>query len=60
MKKDFLKTKNLNRSALKHINGGIKTVVNCTTLCGVAGGIESGYPGVGLCTTDGYLCCICY
>jgi len=59
--KNLLRTKNLKRSALKKINGGIRPVVNCYTLCGPAGGVMSNTPGVGdACTPDRILCCICY
>ncbi|NML70911.1 hypothetical protein HHL23_14070 [Chryseobacterium sp. RP-3-3] len=62
MKKDFLKTKNLNRSALKEIVGAGKVpVVNCFTLCGPGGGVISNTPGVGdACSPDRKICCICY
>lgn len=62
MKKDFLKTKQLNRSALKEITGADKVpVVNCFTLCGPGGGVISNTPGVGdACTPDRKICCICY
>lgn len=62
MTKDFLKTKNLNRSALKAISGGGKVpVVNCFTLCGSGGGVISNTPGVGdACNPDRTICCICY
>ncbi|CAH0162232.1 hypothetical protein [Chryseobacterium sp. Bi04] len=58
--KSFLKSKNLNRSELKQISGGIKIPLTCYTLCGEAGGVESGHPGVGdVCTSDGSFCCYC-
>ncbi len=62
MKTNFSKTKNLNRSALKEINGGGKTLpVNCNTLCWPAGGVISNTPGVGdACSPDRKICCICY
>ena len=62
MNKNLLKTKNLNRSALKEINGGARfPPVNCFTLCGGAGGVISGTPGVGdACNKDRTICCICY
>ncbi|PQA95153.1 hypothetical protein B0A69_06825 [Chryseobacterium shigense] len=62
MKKDFLKTKNLSRSALKEISGGVKIpVVNCLTLCGPGGGVISNRPGIGdACNPDRTICCICY
>ncbi|MBB6329501.1 hypothetical protein HNP24_000451 [Chryseobacterium sediminis] len=58
---NFSKTKKLNRSALKEINGGGKTLpVNCNTLCGPAGGVISNTPGVGdVCSPDRKICCIC-
>ncbi|MCL8537500.1 hypothetical protein M9991_11565 [Chryseobacterium gallinarum] len=60
MKKDFLKTKNLNRSTLKQINGGI-LIPACTILCGPGGGVISTKPGVGdACNPDRSVCCICY
>ncbi|CAI8861999.1 hypothetical protein [Chryseobacterium sp. IT-36CA2] len=62
MKTNFSKTKNLNRSALKEISGGGKTLpVNCNTLCWPAGGVISNTPGVGdACSPDRKICCICY
>ncbi|WP_312299494.1 hypothetical protein [Chryseobacterium sp.] len=62
MTKNFLKTKNLNRSALKKIEGGLRPpLVNCFTLCGPAGGVISNTPGVGdACSPDRKICCICY
>ena len=61
MKTNFLKTKNLNRSELKKINGGRRPpVANCFTLCGPAGGVISNTPGVGdVCSPDRKICCIC-
>ncbi|WP_131368689.1 hypothetical protein [Chryseobacterium luteum] len=58
----FLKTKNLNRSALKKINGAGKVlVVNCFTLCGPGGGVISNRPGMGdACNPDRSICCVCY
>ncbi|PWN62560.1 hypothetical protein [Chryseobacterium viscerum] len=57
----FSKTKNLNRSALKKINGGGNILpVNCNRLCGGAGGVISNTPGVGdVCSPDRKICCIC-
>ncbi|MGR3853918.1 hypothetical protein [Chryseobacterium indologenes] len=62
MKTHFSKTNNLNRSALKEINGGGKPLpVNCNTLCFPAGGVLSNTPGVGdACSPDRKICCICY
>ena len=62
MTKDFLKTKNLTRSALKEITGGVRPpIVNCFTLCGPGGGVISNTPGVGdACSPDRKVCCICY
>ncbi|HCA06428.1 MAG TPA: hypothetical protein DEO71_04470 [Chryseobacterium sp.] len=62
MTKDFLKTKNLTRSALKEIIGGVRPpIVNCFTLCGPGGGVISNTPGVGdACSPDRKVCCICY
>ncbi|KFF26341.1 hypothetical protein [Chryseobacterium vrystaatense] len=62
MTKNFLKSKNLNRSALKQISGGGKVpVVNCNSLCGPGGGVISNRPGVGdACNPDRSICCICY
>lgn len=62
MKKDFLKTKNLKRSALKEIRGAGKVpVANCFTLCGPGGGVISNRPGIGdACNPDRSVCCICY
>ncbi|WP_223607498.1 hypothetical protein [Chryseobacterium sp. OSA05B] len=62
MKTSFLKTKNLKRSALKEINGGVRPpIVNCFTLCGPGGGVISNTPGVGdACSPDRKVCCICY
>ncbi|CAD0225150.1 hypothetical protein KYG33_22315 [Chryseobacterium sp. D764] len=61
MKTNFSKTKNLNRAALKNINGGLRPlIVNCFTLCGPAGGVISNTPGVGdACSPDRKVCCIC-
>ncbi|MGN7706665.1 hypothetical protein [Chryseobacterium sp. JV274] len=61
MTKNFSKTKNLNRAALKNINGGLRPlIVNCFTLCGPAGGVISNTPGVGdACSPDRKVCCIC-
>ncbi|KMQ63155.1 hypothetical protein ACM46_14555 [Chryseobacterium angstadtii] len=62
MTKNFLKTKILNRSALKEINGGTKVLpVNCFTLCGPAGGVISNKPGRGdACNPDRSICCFCH
>ncbi|WP_080778703.1 hypothetical protein [Chryseobacterium phocaeense] len=60
MKKNFLKTKRLNRSALKEINGGVR-IPTCSILCGPAGGVISNRPGIGdACNPDRSICCICY
>ncbi|MET3037023.1 hypothetical protein ABXT08_13015 [Chryseobacterium sp. NRRL B-14859] len=61
MKKDFLKTRNLNRSELRQINGGVVALPACTILCGPAGGVISTKPGIGdVCNSDRSICCICY
>lgn len=61
MKKNFLKTKKLNRSALKEISGGAARIPVCSILCGPAGGVISNRPGIGdACNPDRSICCICY
>ena len=61
MKTNFSKTKKLNRSELKEVNGGVASLPVCSILCGPAGGVISNTPGVGdVCTSDRKICCICY
>ncbi|NIF06394.1 hypothetical protein F3J23_13180 [Chryseobacterium sp. Tr-659] len=61
MKTYFLKTKKLNRSELKDVNGGVASINQCNFLCGAAGGVVSIRPGVGdVCNADRSVCCICY
>ncbi|REC46468.1 hypothetical protein [Chryseobacterium pennipullorum] len=60
MKKTILKSKNLNRTELRQINGGI-AINPCSILCGPGGGVISTRPGIGdACNPDRSVCCICY